>query len=94
MLKNLLLHPKATLTALVAGLLSLSALLVAVAVAIGPLQSTPGLDAIRPYVGEIVVVCGTASGVCLALAAVGRSIVSFIDNLNTPASTPEKGPST
>lgn len=86
-MKKFLLHPKVTLAALITGLASLGGLCTSVAVALSPLESTSGLDAIKPKLTALVVGLGAAAAVCLALAAVGRSVSQFIDNNGQPSSS-------
>lgn len=81
---RLLLHPKITMAALVAGLASLGALFASVVTALAPLTSIAQLHAVQPRLLALVTTFGTISAVCLALAAVGRSISVFIDNNGKP----------
>lgn len=74
-----LFHPHTTLGILIAGLASIGAMCASLATALAPLAATPGLQAIAPRVIGIVTVFGAVSAVCMALAAVGRSIAPIID---------------
>lgn len=80
----LLLHPRITLSAAIVGLASTAALCGSVAVALSPLATVPGLQFISHDILAIVTVCGAVSAVCTALAAIGRSFVSFVDNNGAP----------
>lgn len=85
-----LLHPHITLAALIAGLASIGGLCTSIAIALSPLETVAGLETLRPHVTQMVVWLGAASAVCLALAAVGRSVSQFIDNNGQPAAPDAK----
>lgn len=83
-MNKLLLHPHITLAALITCLASLGAMLGAQAVALAPLTQLPFHGAVKDHLLQIDGVLSMAAAVCVAAAAVGRSISQFIDSNGQP----------
>lgn len=82
--RHLLFHPRITLGILIAGLASIGGMFASIATALAPLASTNGLQAVAPRVITLITIFGAASAVCMALAAIGRSISPLIDSGKQP----------
>lgn len=79
-MNNLLLHPKATLAVLIAGCATVDTFCVGISSAVQPLASVHGLEHIAPQVQIACLCLGVISNLAMATAAVGRSVISTIDN--------------
>ncbi|MGH8165011.1 MAG: hypothetical protein ACREP1_11830 [Rhodanobacteraceae bacterium] len=75
-----LFHPHVTLAATLTGLVAVATLCAGVIGALGPLASIHGLEAIKPVLDRATLVLGVIAAVCTALAGVGRSFASAVDN--------------
>jgi hypothetical protein len=84
----LLLHPKVTLSAAIAGCAAVGAAFGSVAVALAPVGSVPQLGFIAAHVLPIAGYCSAISVVCIAIAGVGRSFMPYVDNGGGPPGDP------
>jgi hypothetical protein len=72
-------NPKATLAALITGAASIGGLCACTIAALAPLETVPGLEALRPYLGHVSVVLGATSALSLAVASIGRSVTLLVN---------------
>jgi hypothetical protein len=77
---KLLLHPRVTLAALVAGLSSLATGLVTTIIALRPLGDLRELLWMQPWLLHLDAALGVAAALAMVLCAIGRSIVAFVDD--------------
>lgn len=84
MIKSLLLHPRMTLAAMIAGLSSLATGLVSTIIALRPLENFDELVLLRPWIVRLDFALGSMVMLCLILCAIGRSILVFVDDDGKP----------
>jgi hypothetical protein len=78
--QRLLLHPKTTLAAMIAGLASLAAGLIATIISLRSIDDLDELQILHPYLIRVDLALGIVAAACLILCAIGRSILVFVDD--------------
>lgn len=86
-MKRLLLHPRTTLAAMIAGISSLATGFVATIIALRSVDEL-GVLALHPFILRLDFVLGIFASICLVLTAIGRSILVFVDDDGLPPGIP------
>lgn len=79
MIQKLHLHRHITLAALIVGVGSLGVLFSSIVGDLTPLLHVKGLASVAPHIEDSIVLFGTISAVCTAIAAMGHSLTDYFN---------------
>ncbi len=77
---KLLLRPRWTLATAVTGLAAMAGMALTTIGALAPIETRAELVMLRPWIIAIDTLLGAIAGACIVLAAVGRSILWWVDH--------------